>query len=650
MKDRWKHSRNASFDLSSDQIKQVKKERAKQWKRKEPLAKAFGVERKEYDLDDNVKKITNYNPKVVNGKPIVEKETVYLDRPFSHKRHLSASERKKLPLPLTSCCKWVGLTNFPVGTWAQRFREPLGWFDGFANSEHVSPLLKDKRDQLLSRYTLVDGSWATNRSLLVDMAQPPQIKHSPSAYELLDSSLDRLHLFGLPQLDCVVKKWWLKAATMKSEANPGLVSRRELGPTKRTAYGAALLVAQRIWDKIVTSKSPICDTSLWAVGGRARKQDMSKGKAPESRMVLMPELPNSIISAAIAQPIIKAIKKESILNPSNECFMGQDTTLGGWNRIKKFVDPGTPTLELDWSKFDSTVTENTLVAAFCLLRTCFPQSRKVDKLFLFVMSGTIYKNVAIKQRFIYKLTRGIPSGSPFTSLLVTLCNWISINYTLRGSGLFGVSGPDDYKLAIAGDDTLIAFTNSKSFKLEHADDVVKTFKEYTNLRTEPDDLNFNEWYGGELFEPSDIEFAPSLLKTTIWQGLPGRRLVDLVRAISCPESKVRSYWDVLDVIKGYTSIPIYNPLGRALMLSLGSFVNEKISEQYGTTVDDRYFDPYSPDTYLPRCESLVILTDYSEQMLRDPPYLSKDKWNGDVLRGWKVDLVLKMDISLFGVS
>jgi hypothetical protein len=266
------------------------------------------------------------------------------------------------------------------------------------------------------------------------------------------------------------------------------------------------------------------------------------------------------------------------------------------------------------------------------------------------MSGTVYKHIAIKQRFIYKLTRGVPSGSPLTSLLVTLSNWICLNYTLRKSGLFGISGPNDYKLGVAGDDTLIAFLNKDTFRVEHADKIVQTFKEFTNLRTEPEDLNLNEWYGGELYCTDDIEHAPSILKTVIWQGLPGRRLKDLVRSISCPESKVRSYWDVLDVVKGYTSIPIYTPLGRSLMLSLGKFLNEKLSGIYGTGEMNRHFDPYSPTTYLPSCESLVILNDYSDQMLRDPPYLRKDKWNGETLNGWRVDLISKIDIALFGVS
>lgn len=599
-KDAWKGSRNTSFDLQPTDVGKVNAQRDLAWSKKEKLASSYGFERKDYDLDPFVKKITNYVPTVVNGAVVVEKKTSFLNRPFRHDRVLSASEREMLPLPETSCCKWVGLTNFPIGVWKDKTREPLGWFDGFATSEFVDPLLSDKVDKLRSRYTLIEGSWSTNKSLLVEMGKPPTPRESASVYELLEYSIDRLPKFGLPTIPNVIQKWWLKAVTMNSDAHPGIVTRRELGSNKFNAYGPSLLIAQRIWDKIVTSRSPVCDNSLWAVGGRARKQDLAKGKRPESRIVLMPETPNSMIASVISQPIIKAMKLVSANFPDCECFMGQDVTLGGWKRIKEFTTPGTPVLELDWSRFDSTVMENVMVAAFCLLRTCFPESAKIDKLFLFVMSSFVYKNVAIKQRFIYRITRGVPSGSPLTSLVVTLCNWICLNYVLRKKQLFGITGPDDYKLAVAGDDTLIAFTNPSKFKMEDAKYVTDCFEQLTNLRCDPSDLNFNEWYGGEMFSLDDSEFAPSLLKTVIWYGIPGRRMDDLVKSISCPESRITNYWDVLAVLKGYTSIPVFTPYGRALMTSLGKFVNSKLSIMKGVTNIPGCFDPYAADTYLPK--------------------------------------------------
>lgn len=79
-------------------------------------------------------------------------------------------------------------------------------------------------------------------------------------------------------------------------------------------------------------------------------------------------------------------------------------------------------LELDWDNCDASMIENAIVAAFTILRSCYPVSRKLDKLFLYTLSGFVYKNVAIKQRFIYRITRGVPSGSPFTSLVTTLAN------------------------------------------------------------------------------------------------------------------------------------------------------------------------------------------------------------------------------------
>lgn len=612
-------------------------------------AKEYGYDSKEYDLSREVKKITKYTPKNVDGVGFVEKTTEYLPRPFRADRQLNHSEQEKLPLKNTSCCKWIGLTDIPVGAWPDKIRDPLGWYDGYVYSDKVPTSLKGKLD--VSRYSLVEGSWGTNKSLLEEMGAPPAVKSMPSAYELIQYSMDRLHKFGLPEVDFVLPKWILNAVTMNSEAHPGIYSRTELGTTKETAYSKAILIARKLWDKIVTSRSPICDTSLWAVGGRARKQDFSKGKPPESRIVLMPETPNAIIAGAIAQPVTRALKKSLLLNPDSECFMGQDTTNGGWRRIRNFVMPGTPVLELDWKKFDSTVIENAMVAAFCILRSCFPESAKLDKIFLFVMSGFIYKNVAIKQRFIYRLTRGIPSGSPLTSIMNTLVNWICLNYTLRKHKMFGISGPDDYKLGVAGDDTLIAFLNGDKHELEDGKRVSRLFKESVNLRVEPEDLNYNYWYGGEsyLHDGRDAEYAPSLLKTTIWHGIPGRRLDDLVKSITCPESVIRSYWDVLEVIKGYTSIPVFTPLGRAFLKSVSLFVASKLSAMVGLDEYSEVYHAFSGSTYLPICESLVRFEDLTEAMMRDPPYLSKNKWKGRPAAGWAADLADRVNLAYFGV-
>uniref|UniRef100_A0AB38ZJM9 RNA-dependent RNA polymerase n=1 Tax=Shrew durnavirus 1 TaxID=3139611 RepID=A0AB38ZJM9_9VIRU len=483
------------------------------------------------------------------------------------------------------------------------------------------------------------------------MALPPAVKQMPSAHELLEYSFDRLDKFGLPEIDFVLPKWILNSVTMNRDANPGLYSRLKLGNTKESAYSKAILVARKLWDRIVTSRSPVCDTSLWSVGGRARKQDFSKGKPPESRVVLMPEIPNSIIAGAIAQPMVKALKKSMAINPSCECFMGQDTTNGGWRRIRDFTTPGTPVLELDWARFDVSVIENAMVAAFCIIRSCFPESAKVDKLFLFVMSGFIYKNIAIKQRFIYRITRGVPSGSPLTSIVDTLVNWVCLNYTLRKHKLFGIDGPDDYKLAVAGDDTLIAFKNGDKHKLEYGTHVSRTFREAVNLNVDPDDLNYNYWYGGENYLPdgSDPEYAPSLLKTTIWKGIPGRRLEDLEKSISCPESKVRSYWDLLEVIKGYTSIPVFTPLGRAFLKSVSQYIGQKIALQKGLSPDSEMYHAFSGSTYLPICESLVRFDDISEAMLKDPPYMKKEKWKGEPARGWAAGLAERINLAYFGI-
>jgi len=648
----WKAQTTALSENSVDKISLLEKRR-KAWQERKPLADMFGRSREEYDLSDEVKKITIEKALNKNLGVVIEKETNYLPRPFTYKRELSQQERRMLPLPITSKCKWVGLTPFPIGGRPQKVREPLGWYDGFLSSPELrgDPVLSSRIELLgnYSRYTLIEGGWATNRTLLVDMAQEPAIKNVLTVEALLESSFKRYDKFGFPEINCDISKSWLWSVTMNKIAFPGTFTSQVFGGTKEKAYGGMVETARRIWDKIVTSRNGICDLSVWAVGGRARRQDMSKGKAPESRIVLMPEGPRSIISGVLATPLYKEFKRVVLCDPSKECFMGHDTTLGGWGRIRDFTAPGNQVLELDWNKFDSTVLEPVMVAAFCLLRSCFPVSSKIDKIFLYVMSGFIYKNVAIKQRFIYRITQGLPSGDPLTSIMVTVCNWICLNHTLLTTGIFGVKAPDDFKLAVAGDDTLISFNSFQGFRIEDAETVCRVFRETVNLRVKPEDLNFEHWGGGDFHSLEDAEYAPSLLKTTIWHGLPGRRVEDIVKVLTCPEGRVCDHVDIFRLLQGYTRIPITNPLGRAFIRQVSNYIARVIDETEGWRTYTDVFNAFSDTYYDHLSDELIVMESVQDRAMRDPPFLKSDKWKGEVLSGMRRDLALMESLELFGV-
>jgi hypothetical protein len=344
----------------------------------------------------------------------------------------------------------------------------------------------------------------------------------------------------------------------------------------------------------------------------------------------MPEMSSSFIGGLIATMWNTAFKMMDKTN--TECFMGQDVTEGGWKRIAKWAIPGQPVLELDWSEFDSALTQNALVASFCLLRTCFPKSRKIDKLFIFVMSGTIHTHIAIRQRFIYRVSSGLPSGSPLTSIIGTIANWVLLNYTLLTEGLFGIKDESDFGLAVAGDDTLIKFNNYEydesglQFKIEDNSTISETFKRVVNLEVGSDDFNLCVWDDGGSVE--DAEYAPSLLKTTIWNGLPGRRCKDLVRSLSCPELPIHSYLDVYEVVDGLTKLPMYTPKSYRLLREFGAFLGRMVQIERDWIQDVATFDPTNDVDSFRTANSLLRLRSQLELSSIVPWYETKLKLRG----------------------
>lgn len=563
------------FFLNSSSVDDLPSIRNEKWLEIESLAIEHGFKREDFDLSNTVKKITLSESKNFEGEVLIEKKTNFLKRPFHWKRKLTEEEKAFLPLPLNSVCKWIGLTPFPIGMRGSTYRNPLGEYDSFLLSpEFKSSGLSDDEVMPFSKYSLIEGAWDTNQSALRDMATPPS-KRVPSAKSLILNSLKRYDRFGFPQIKTIPGKNLLASATCNPDANPGLISSKFLGVKKRDTFSQALKIAGRIWDTIKSERTYRPDLSLWSIGGRARRQNLTDFSVkPESRIILMPEHPNSMISSVIGQLFALNQKKMIQADPSLESFMGHDTNNLGWKRIANFEDKGNWVVELDWSRFDTTIPEPILVASFCLLRSCFPTSRFIDKLFIFVMSGFIYKNVAIKQRFIYKICQGIPSGSPLTSIIGTISNWISLNWIITHEDLFGING-DDFKLAVAGDDTLISFKK----KIPNLDfvGISKSVKDSINLEIKIEDMTICPWWGyGSVY---DWEFCPSFLKTVIWNGLPGRRVTDIVKSISCPESKVKKFSHWLKILEGYVSIPILNPKGLIFLKTFSDFISRKWGEE-----------------------------------------------------------------------
>jgi hypothetical protein len=145
-----------------------------------------------------------------------------------------------------------------------------------------------------------------------------------------------------------------------------------------------------------------------------------------------------------------------------------------------------------------------------------------------MMSGTIFKNVVVPGRFIYKLTKSIPSGTPFTSILTTIVNWLDWSAVICDTWLDHLN--KDFHLNIFGDDTILSLPDYVDKTEEWW---VKKFKSICGYDLDPCKiLTFHDpvWTN-----------RPSFLKTIPNYGLPARLTKDMFISVSFTRRRNRGW-------------------------------------------------------------------------------------------------------------
>lgn len=86
---------------------------------------------------------------------------------------------------------------------------------------------------------------------------------------------------------------------------------------------------------------------------------------------------------------------------------------------------------LDYDTHDSRILEETLVVSMALTRIMFDECSQLDRLFFYILSSMVYKRVVIPDcGMIFELSKGISTGHPFTSIMNTLCAYLTLSTSI----------------------------------------------------------------------------------------------------------------------------------------------------------------------------------------------------------------------------
>jgi hypothetical protein len=297
------------------------------------------------------------------------------------------------------------------------------------------------------------GGWKYNWPTFAYFAEPSFV--SEHAEDTLKDALS--YLGELPLQGDV--SWNLRQAIREVGVNPdayaGFFGSRHFSGKKGQAMIYGLTHVLDVYNRIVTSKQQLFATSVFEIGGRDKVVD---DPDKPSRIVLMDDFVPTVIGAAV----VKKIQRLFMASKKSPIYMGSSWQRCGYFRFLEDIDHEA-TVENDWSRFDTTVPEVVIRYAFAIISSCFApkdgvEQREIDRTMTYLYANFVYSLVMIPGGYVYRKTRGIPSGSAFTSLVGGLCNWLMLRGALTTTMQpgWGAGEVGSVRLTVAGDDSTLS--------------------------------------------------------------------------------------------------------------------------------------------------------------------------------------------------
>jgi hypothetical protein len=447
----------------------------------------------------------DYTIKVQRRKTCVDRAKIFA---ASRSKQEIRGTQEELGIELGPNLSVEGVILPPTKMQPQTFR--------FCDSEMVKVMLEEEPALVTDvnvRGFYAMGSWHTNKVDVEKFGTPSGLEISH--WDLFRKTGKKLSKLQFPEIKIIPNSCDLFFQGVNPFGNSGHYCSSFFGKTKKAAFDGACELSKRIWNKVKVSFKP--DTSLWSVNGRGRLHcPDSEGNCDiRSRAVLGPEFCVSQIHQVFARPITEGLKKINEADPLYPLHLGSDMYQGRFANLVKASKRFKHIVCFDWSKYDQSISRGQIVLAFAICRASFPKSEHLDNLFLFILSGFLVKRVVGDGGLIYKITKGVATGDPFTSIINTLVNFITFAYLEEECEVdFGLK-------KYYGDDTVLG-TNSKGFSYQKLIDI--SLIHFGMVLKLESDSGFSE--------SEDIESSACFLKFRSLYGLPARSRGDIIKTIS----------------------------------------------------------------------------------------------------------------------
>lgn len=470
------------------------------------------------------------------------------------------------------------------------------------------------------------------------------------------NNLGPLKLISLPRvtnLDIYVQG-------INAKANAGVISSMISGSMRRDSWGFAVLVALHIIDKLQSdlTHSFLFDTSIWRVSGREKAnefEDYPDITTLSSRCLLMPDN----IVHAIGSPFAKLAQSHFTNNYQQPLFIGTTIVKNGYIKYIDYFNGYDSFFVFDYSKYDSSIPRAVVIAAFSIILKMFSDSYTKDEIFriiMYLISTYIDTSVVTPGGWLYCKTRGTPSGSPFTTLINSLCNYLMVTTIFKA---FKPFKNIEHKFSIQGDDIVVATKGYYFRKRKNVDLFLLTLSKTFGIKIKESSVLLST----SLFV-SRLENSINFLGNYYVYGQPIRHYSDYIEMLSYPRRKIIDRNDRIDRAAAYLMMCPFESLASRIVYKFIIYClihdfgwEESLAIDYANEIHLKGFDllTNSQSTYTDmRAQALglrnhlnpwqkLIPTDYCNTIKQDQiePYLGW--WFGTTSkRGLKSDPLPKI--------
>jgi len=472
----------------------------------------------------------------------------------------------------------VGRLNSQFGKRPYKLRgyEPIPY--EFTIKSHPEELLEFSA----GAKNLVFPGWTTTRPVLQEFCDR-ETRLPTGGFKdciaALEVSGDELHIPSVSP----PKRENLANIRINPRASPGYPYDYKDGKRADT-FTAAALHSSLLYDRSVAGYS---NPAIWKVGGREKVATEEVGKTISARPIWMPGYAEMNLDSSLAQPLGDLLKYTE-----GELYLGFSGVHNTNKRLYNAMTSGPFVKASDFSKYDSTVPETLIVAAFGIVYSAYAkglgvrEKEKVMNLVLDACGRFVFKYLVTPGGYVYRVVGGTPSGSPFTSIVNSLCNWLAQRSTVnRLEPVLEVSNKD-VRMGILGDDSVVCFPDVVNVSVFNA-----TLTNLWGLIIKPR----SDLCGP--FDSGETETSIPFLGVRWPLGQPARSWDDWLKVSLFPKRNSNEYWKQAARKKYMSSVPNGDPVIFDWFWDYFSWAYKKSGAENAAGITEFWLKTLKPQSY-----------------------------------------------------